>query len=129
MTKIIVDASAWLEYFEDTEKGKAVAKMIESTDYEVFTPMSVIAEVIKITLQKTRDPEVAIEGLQQLSSFVSLTMESSVNAAYLYSKYRTKKNSFGMLDAFVVASAREIGAKILTFDNAFRQFKETIIPS
>ncbi len=129
MKKLFIDASAWIEYFEDTEKGKMVAKIVESEEYEICTPMSVVAEVVKIHLKKRKDPEPALEGLQQLSFLIPLTMEGSINAAKLCSEYRSKHNNFGMLDAFILATARELGGKVLTFDNGFRQFKETIIPS
>ena len=127
MKKISLDASAWIEYFEGTKKGAVVVEIVESPECELFTPMSVVAEVIKFYLHINKDPEPLLEAMQQLSFLVPLTMESSVDAARLYVAHRSKKNSFGLLDAFVLATAREVGAKIVTFDNDFRPFKEAMI--
>ena len=127
--KIIIDASAWIEYLEDSLKGKKVSEMLDSLQNEVYTPVSVIAEVLHKTLKQGLDIERALEIMQQISTIIPLGLDNSIDAARLYAKYRTKSNSFGMLDAFVVATAREVNGKILTFDNGFRQIREAIIPS
>ena len=127
--KIIVDASAWIEYLENSSKGKKASELLDASLNEVYTPVSVIAEVLHKTLKRGLDIEQALEIIRQMSTVVLLDIDCGINAAQVYAKCRTKGNSFGMLDAFVVATAREVGGKILTFDNGFRQFKEAIIPS
>jgi len=127
VTKISVDASAWIEYLRGSERGQKVGGIIDSGAHELFTPMSVVAEVVKFHLREKIDPERAIEAIQRLSSLTPLSMESSIHAAQLCVKYHSKKNAFGMLDAFVLATAKEIGSKILTFDNDFKECKEAII--
>jgi len=128
VTKLIVDTSVWIEYFADSARGKQVASLIDSPHAELFVPASVIAEVVKIHIDKKKDPVPVVEALQNLSSIVPLDVDLAFVAAKLYNFGRIKNSSFGMLDAFVIATAREVGGKVLTFDNSFRPFKETIIP-
>ncbi len=129
MIKIIIDTSAWIEYLEDSPRGNQVASFLESNNFEIFVPSAVIAEVVNIALRKYKNESIAMNAMQSLAAIIPLTTEIAFVAGKLYAEHHSKKNSFGMIDAFILATAKTIGAKVLTFDNDFRGFKETIIPN
>jgi len=128
MTKFVVDASVWIEYLQDTEKGRQAAKAIESEESDCFTPASVVAEVTSKAIRSGNlNTGLAFEAFTSLSTVSELTREMAAMAGHIHSEIKKKNKDFGMLDAFVVATARKLGAKILTCDSDFKGFKETIM--
>ena len=64
--------------------------------------------------------------MSTLSSIIVINKEISILAGHIHFEAKKKNKDFGMLDAFVAATARKIGAKILTGDTDFRGFKEAV---
>lgn len=126
MTKLIVDASAWIEYFSGSEKGKKFASIIENRANELFTSSATVAEVISKVLKEGKNPKLALDHINNLSSVLNLTQDISLIAGRLHFENKKLNKNFGMLDAFIVATAQKINAKILTGDYDFKPFKETI---
>ena len=58
---------------------------------------------------------------------MNLNSETSILAGQIHFEEKKKNKDFGMLDAFVVAAAKKLNAKILTGDNDFKHFKEAVI--
>lgn len=54
-------------------------------------------------------------------------MEFSREAGLLHALIRKKIKDFGLIDAFVLLTARKIKARVLTGDNYFKGFKEVIL--
>lgn len=127
MTKFVVDAYAWIEYLDGSEKGKRFANFIENDSNESFTSSATVGEVISKILRKNNDIKIALNHINNFSLVVDVTQEISILAGQIHFEAKRKSKDFGMLDAFVAATARKIGAKILTGDNDFKGFKEAII--
>ena len=126
MTKIVIDAYAWIEYLEGSEKGVKVTEMLEDTSNELFTSSTTVAEVVSKFLKKDKDIKIASTAMSTLSSIIVINKEISILAGHIHFEAKKKNKDFGMLDAFVAATARKIGAKILTGDTDFRGFKEAV---
>jgi predicted nucleic acid-binding protein len=124
--RFVFDASAWIEYLEGTEKGKAIIKIAENEDNEIFTSSTTVAEVISKFLRANKDTKIAITGINNLSIVIDASQEISIAAGQIHVEEKKKNKEFGMLDAFVAATAKKLNAKILTMDPDFKHFKEAI---
>ena len=126
MTKLVIDAYAWIEYLNGSEKGKKVAEIVEDEFNEVFTSTATISEVISKTLHDGKDVEIALNYINNLSVVISVTKEIGNLAGQIHFQTKKKEKEFGMLDAFVAATAKSINAKILTGDKHFKNFEEAV---
>ena len=126
MTKFVIDASAWIEYLGGSESGKKAASILESTAHESYTSSATTSEVISKFLREKQDAAIALTAMNNLSTVIPLSPEMGSIAGTIHYKAKKKNRHFGMLDAFVVATARTLKAKILTKDKDFNQFKEAV---
>ena len=125
-SRFVVDASAWIEYFKGSAKGKKISEIIENSN-EIFCSSATVAEVISKTLREGNDFNIALTHINNWSTIVNLNSETSILAGQIHFEEKKKNKDFGMLDAFVVAAAKKLNAKILTGDNDFKHFKEAVI--
>ena len=126
MNKFVIDAYAWIEYLDGSEKGKSFAETIENSLNEIFTSSATVAEVISKFLRGNRDVKIALTAINSMSNVLSITNEIGIQAGQIHFEAKKKNKEFGMLDAFVVATARNINAKILTGDDHFKNFREAV---
>ncbi|MBI4182087.1 MAG: PIN domain-containing protein [Candidatus Aenigmarchaeota archaeon] len=126
MVRFVFDAYAWVEYLEGSEKGKKVAQFLEARGSDIFTSAATLAEVVSKFQRTGKDSQIPISAIPTLSSLVSVTQEISIEAGRIHSEARKRNREFGMLDAFVAATARSLGAKILTGDDDFRPFPNAV---
>lgn len=126
MTKYIIDAYAWIEYLDGSEKGKKFGKIIEDNNKELFTSSATVGEIISKTLRGNRDVKVALTHINNLSTVLNITQEISILAGQIHFEAKKKNKEFWMLDAFVAATAKKINAKILTGDEDFKSFKDAV---
>lgn len=127
MTKFVIDAYTWIEYLEDSEKGRNAAETIEHDSNEIFTSSATVAEVISKFLRSNKDVKIAINCINNMSDVVSVTQEIANLAGQIHFEAKKKNKEFGMLDSFVAATARKLDAKILTGDPDFKGFKEAVM--
>ncbi len=124
MTAITIDASAWIELFEGTNIGKQVQNYLDSN--EAVTPSIVIAEVCSAAKRKGIDADAAFHAMST-STVVHLTPELARKSGILHAQLRRENSKFSLGDAVVLATARQLNAKILTKDSDFRDFPEAIV--
>lgn len=127
MPKLIIDASAWIEYLQDTPKGKKIAEFIEKEENQCFTPASVVAEIISKAIKSNLNYDIALTAIINLSNVYAITNELSILSGKIHNETKKINKDFGMLDAFVIATARKLNAKVITCDLDFKQFKESIL--
>lgn len=127
MAKFVIDAYAWIEYLNGSEKGKKFAAIMEDSSNEIFTSASTVAEVISKTMREDKDFKVALSHINNLSIVLGVTNEIGVLAGHIHFAAKKKNKGFGMLDAFVAATANKLNANILTGDEHFKQFKEAVL--
>ena len=68
MSKYVVDAWAWIEYFVGSEYGAKLEDILEDSTTEVYTCAITVAEVISKTAREGRDVDAAYEMLEQFSN-------------------------------------------------------------
>lgn len=125
MTKYIIDAYAWIEYFEGSSQGKKVRDML-SGEHEILTHAVTVAEVVSRMKRKSFDGEAAFGALQGLSQIIPATADFSQEVGLAHAETRAKVPGFGLADAFVLVLARKAGGKIVTGDPHFQQEKGVV---
>lgn len=124
----MVDAWAWVEYLTGSESGKKVREVIdESKSSEVYTCAITLGEVISKVAREERDTEAAYNVLLSNSKIISINEELSKHAGLLHCEMRKTTKDFGLADAYVLAAAKMLKAKILTGDAHFKSVKEAIL--
>ena len=129
MTKIVIDAYAWVEYLDGTEKGVAVRKIIEDHENDVYTCAVTIAELVSKFSRKNTDINIALNAIRTLSKIINIDAELSESAGKLHAEVRKRVKDFGLSDAYLLAAARKLQARILTGDAHFKNLKEAMMIS
>ncbi|MEK6951883.1 MAG: PIN domain-containing protein [Nanoarchaeota archaeon] len=127
MSKYVIDTYAWVEYFIGSEKGERVKGYVESSENEIFTSIVTIAEITSITKRENRDAEKIYLKIMDLSNIYNLNKEFSKEVGLLHAEIKKKIKDFGLIDAFILLTARKLNAKIITGDPHFKGFKEVIL--
>jgi predicted nucleic acid-binding protein len=126
MSKHVIDAYAWIEYLDGSEAGRKVGALIEEND-ETYTCAMTIAEIVSKVARKGKNVKVAYDVLLSNSQIVNVDEELSLEAGLLHFEMRKTLKDFGLADAYVLATARKLKAKILTGDMHFKGVKEAIL--
>ncbi|MBI4438722.1 PIN domain-containing protein [Candidatus Woesearchaeota archaeon] len=124
MNRLIIDASAWIEYFTGTQKGARVRELL--ADSEVYTTSISLAEVSSKFKRSRLDPWEAAGIILSNSKMLNTEDELSVNAGILHAEIRASNPKFSLSDAYILRAARDSKARIVTADTDFKGFKETI---
>jgi predicted nucleic acid-binding protein len=124
--KYIVDAYAWIEYLIGSKAGEKVRSVLDAENSEIYTCAITVAEVVSKTAREEQNFEIVYDVLTSNSQVVCVDEDISKEAGLLHSQMRETKKDFGLADAYALAIAREIGAKVLTGDLHFRGVREAI---
>ena len=126
MNKYFLDSYAWIEYFDGTEKGRKVRKLIESGKNLIYTNPSVIAEVTSRSKRKGADPLAIFEAITTYSHIEELNAQIAFEAGILHADIRQKQPDFPLADALIMVSANKVSAKIVTGDEHFKEQKNVV---
>lgn len=124
--KYIIDAYAWIEYLIGSKAGEKVRSILDSESSEIYTCAVTVAEVISKIAREGQNFEVAYDVITSNSRVICVDEEISKKTGLLHSQMRETTKDFGLADAYVLATARGIGAKILTGDPHFKGVKEAV---
>ena len=127
MNKYVIDAWAWIEYFIGSQYGAKLNEILEDASTEVYTCAITVAEVISKTVREGRDVEAAYDMLLSNSQVINADEEVSKQAGLLHAEMRKTKKDFGLADAYVLATAKELKAKILTGDAHFQNLNDVFL--
>ena len=131
--KIVVDSYAWIEIFSGTEKGRTARKVMDDAD-EIYTPDIVLAEIARKYLREGVDKGVIgqrLDWIIEASSIVSVDRDAAIESgsAFLELRQEAKKKGVSepsLFDAIILAITRSIQGKLLTGDQHFKDFRETL---
>jgi predicted nucleic acid-binding protein len=125
--KYVIDAYAWIEYLIGSKAGEKVKSILEKETNDIYTCAITVAEVVNKTAREGREFETAYDILLSNSQIVNIDEEISKESGALHCEMRKTKRDFGLADAYVLAVARTVNAKILTGDPHFRSVKEAVL--
>lgn len=123
--KVLVDSSAWIEYLEGSELGKKVRELVISNN-EIYSLSIIIAEVVSKVKRSKMNAELAYETIISNSQIINISHEIAKQAGLLHAELKNKINGFSLADSFILVSARQLNASILTKDSHLQRFKEAI---
>lgn len=124
--RYLIDAWAWVEYLIASDYGSKIKEFVENDENDIFTCVLNIAEVVSMTKRENKDSESAYEKICSLSHLYSIDEETSKEAGLVHAEMKKTIKDFGLIDAFVLAIARKLNAKIITGDEHFKKMKEAI---
>jgi len=114
---VVVDSSGWIEFFTDGPKADAYARYLKDPQ-QVATPAVVVYEVYKM-IKRERGEEMAQLCVAQMEKTREVFIDQglAMRAADLSLEF-----SLAMADSFVLASARAVGAELITSDRDFKLY-------
>lgn len=124
--RLIIDAHSWIEYFKGSISGEKLNNLLNE-DNEILVIPITISEVIAKIKKAKGDTETAYNSIIKNSKTFSPTPKIAKEAAIIYVETRKENESFGIVDALLISSAKSIGAKLVSGDHHFKKFKEAII--
>ncbi len=88
---------------------------------------SILAEVVSVSKRRNKDYKNISDTIVSLSKIFNGGAQTAINTGLLHAEMKQQIKDFGMADAFVLATARELNAKILTGDPHFKNMKEAVM--
>ena len=89
------------------------------------SPIS-LAEIISKFIRNKRNPEEPEKAVSTLSVLANVGPEEAMEAGKIHAEIKQKIKDFGLADAFVLSLARKKGARVVTGDPHFKNFRECI---
>jgi predicted nucleic acid-binding protein len=124
--QIVADAYAWVEYLDGTKRGEKLRDLLEG-GAEVYTSAVTVAEVVSKAARTNRSPETARAIIRGNSTVVEADEQLSYDTGMLHADVRRTISDFGLADAYVLATARRLGARVLTGDPHFKSLGDAIM--
>ncbi len=114
---MLLDTYAWIEFFNGTDKGKLVGNII--AENPCFTSAVSLAELSAWVEEDGAPRQVVFNAVNRLSSVLGLTQETlEISGIVKHMKMKGQKN-FGLVDAIILAQAKQYNLKIVTGDSHF----------
>ena len=127
MSTFVIDAYAWIEYFDGTEPGAIVCGIVEEEGNTIITNAVTIAELGGKFKRSQRDFSAPKKVLLALSRIEDVTTSLAEETGVLHAELRKTRKHLGLADAFVLQTARKRGAKVVTGDQDFKGLKEVVL--
>lgn len=127
--RYVIDSFAWLEYFMGSPRGAAAKKIIDSRTEEKFTPAICIAEVYAKSLRSEGEgmAETRRGFMRDRGAVAPLSEEVAVEAAKTDVSRKKEVRGWGLADSVVLATARELGAMVVTGDPHFEGLAGVVV--
>ncbi len=119
MTKFLIDSWAWVEYLEGGKAGRKVKEEVDDEFNEIFTHVVSIAEITSKVKRKGLDVEIAWNAITTNSKVANMDKFDSKEVGLLHAKMKSRAPNFSLGDAFVLAAAKKLAARVLTGDPDF----------
>jgi predicted nucleic acid-binding protein len=126
----VFDTYAWVEYLSGAKNSSRVGEILESGE-ELYTPTIVIAEVKRKFLRelpKGRQGILAdmLRFIKTKTLAIDLNCAIAEKAAEIADELSRERKGMGLADAVILATARSLGAKVVTGDEHFRSLKDVV---
>ncbi|MDD5163304.1 MAG: PIN domain-containing protein [Candidatus ainarchaeum sp.] len=114
---MLLDTFAWIEFFNATEKGARVNEILHSNP--CFTSAICLAEISEWIEKESLEIEKIMLFVKSFSTIIGLDYSTLELAGILKLKKRKISKNFGMVDAIILATAKQHCLKIVTGDKHF----------
>lgn len=127
MSRYVLDSWAWIEYFEGSSRGEKVKDIISDFRNEIFTHSVSVAEIISKAKRNGKDVDEIWMAITNNSKVLETIAEESKDAGITHTIVKSKNRNFSLADAYVLAAARKMKAKVVTGDIDFKNIPEVIM--
>lgn len=127
MGTFVIDAYAWVEYFNGTALGEKVRVIVENQQNKIVTNIVTLAELSSSYYRGGLNFDAEEKSLLSLSTLYHLDASFAVEAGRLHAELRKTRKHIGLADTFVLLTARKCTATIVTGDEDFRGLKEVLM--
>jgi predicted nucleic acid-binding protein len=117
----VLDSYAWAEFFNGTEKGEKVKKIIEEGN--IATSIITLAEFSDKCAREERDITPIVEYIQSKAAILSLNQETALNAGKLKYELRKISKNISLADSIHLQTAKSVNAIFVTGDQDFKDIK------
>jgi len=124
MNSYVLDTYAWVEYFRGTNLADKVEGILKE---KCFTPTIVIAELQTKFLKENLDFTQAVNFIEAKTITIPLTTNIAILAGRINFERKKLNPHWSLYDSIVLATAREIKAKIVTGDEDFADLKDEVL--
>ncbi len=127
--RYVIDSFAWLEYFMGSPRGEAAREIIDNRTDEKFTPTICVAEVYTKSLKREGEAKAEIRRIfiRDRSATAPLNEDAAVEAAKIDVARKKEVSRWGLADSIVLATARELGAEVVTGDAHFDGLQDVVM--
>ena len=127
MNRFVMDAYAWIEYFDGSIAGEKVRKIIEDPENIIHTNIVTLAELSSHFARKNSPFREARAIILSLSAVYLIDLMFVEEVGKIHAEIKPKHKHMGLADVFVLLTAKRLKAKIVTGDEDFRDFPETVM--
>jgi predicted nucleic acid-binding protein len=114
---MLLDTSAWVEYFIGSVVGRRVKEVLEKE--ECYTSLVTIAEITNWALRERKNASSMIDTIEEISNLIEPDEDITVLAGRLNYERKKKNKKWGMMDSFILATGMIYDMRILTKDPDF----------
>ncbi len=121
--KVLVDTSAWIDYFRKKEPAySTVSKLL--TEDRICCMGIVIAELLQGA--KSEKEVTILKDFVNIFDFLPETLQLWEQAGELSSSLRRKGITVGLSDCFIAVNSVYYDVELLTFDTDFKAIKDEV---
>lgn len=122
---LLLDTSAWIEFFIKSEQGKLVKEYLEKE--QCFTSVVSIAEIADWASRQKLDKPKLLKYVINLSQILELNLKTAHLSGLLnFERKKTEKN-WGIVDSIILATSQFYDIEILTKDRHFKDLPNVIL--
>ena len=123
--KVLIDTSAWIEYFIGSEDGRKVQEYIEAN--ESLTSVVSLLELSYKADKEGWNIKSYLDYIKLKSVVIGIKESSIIDFGKVYNNARKKEKNFGFADGILLLTSIKEGSQILTKDRHFKDFENSIL--
>lgn len=122
---MLLDSSAWIEYFLGTAKGKTINQWLKGSP--AYASAMSYAEITRWALRSGRSPDSFIHQLEEVARILPMEKSTLIAAGYISEQRRKTHEKWSLSDGIIYATARKHGLEVLTTDHDFKGLDNAIV--
>lgn len=122
---MLLDTSAWIEYFLATEKGDNVKEILKNED--AFTSVITTGELVNWRLKNNLPYEKYLKEIKLYSRMIELNEKIAILAGQLNFERKKLIKNWGMADSIVLSTSIIYDLRIITKDSHFKNLPNVLL--